>query len=284
MLFAGGGSIPAFGSLQKGSIMPSLSFDPMVHSYDVTRTYDEASFSAAVAYLVERFPPRSFPRLLEPGIGTGRIALPLAERGYVVWGVDIASQMLAVLQQRMAHAAPRVCLTVSQADVCALPFHMDVFDLVIAVHLFYFIPTWQQAVQELLRVVRVGRPLVLMHTGMGKEIPALNERYKALCAAAGFPLQAVGVQSTSEVVAYCHTLGCRMEAIRDRWQWSSQTRLDEAMAYIRARAYSFTTMVPPRVHTEAVRRLEEEVREHYGSLTYAVEVPDQIAMVLVWKP
>jgi len=195
---------------------PSLSFDSMVHSYDATRTYDEASFSAAVAYLVERFPPRAFPRLLEPGIGTGRIALPLAEQGYTVWGVDIAAQMLAVLQQRIAHAAPPIRLTVHGADVCALPFRADVFDLVIAVHLFYFIPAWQQAVQELLRVVRVAGPLVLMHTGMGKEIPVVNGRYKALCAAEGFPLQAVGVQSTSEVVAYCRTLSCRVETFTNR--------------------------------------------------------------------
>jgi ubiquinone/menaquinone biosynthesis C-methylase UbiE len=208
----------------------------------------------------------------------------LAEQGYTMWGVDIAAQMLAVLQRRMAHAVPRVRLTVQQADVCALPFRADVFDLVIAVHLFYFIPAWQQAVQEMLRVVRVAGPLVLMHTGMGKEIPVVNERYKALCAGIGVPLLAFGVQSTSEVVAYCRALGCRVETIRDRWQWSSQTRLDEAMAYIRARAYSFTSMVPPHLHMEVVSRLEEEVREQYGSLTHAVEVPDQISMVLVWKP
>jgi SAM-dependent methyltransferase len=264
--------------------MPSLSFDPMVHSYEVTRTYDEASFSAAVAYLVERFPPRAFPRLLEPGIGTGRMALPLAEQGYAVWGVDISAQMLAVLQQRPAHAAPHIRLTVHRADVCALPFRAGVFDLVMAVHLFYFIPAWPQAVQELLRVVRVAGPLVLMHTGMGKEIRVVNERYKARCAVQGFPVQAIGVQSTSEVVAYGRALGCRVETIRDRWQWWSQLRLDEALAYVQARAYAFTIMVPPHIHTEAVRRLEEEVREQYGSLIQAVEVPNQIAVVLVWKP
>jgi SAM-dependent methyltransferase len=263
--------------------MSSLSFDPMVHSYDVTRTYDETSFSAAVAYLVERFPPQAFPRLLEPGIGTGRIALPLAECGYAVWGIDISAQMLAMLRQRLLHPAPPVRLTVYRADACHLPFRTGVFDLIVAVHLFYFIPVWQQAVQELLRVLRHAGPLVLMHTGMGKEIPFVNERYKALCAAQGVPVPAVGVQSTAEVVAYCRALGCRVETIRDRWQWCSQIRLDEALAHVQARAYAFTTIVPPHIHTQAVRRLEAEVQEHYGSLTRVVEVPNQIAVVLVWK-
>jgi SAM-dependent methyltransferase len=106
--------------------MTSLSFDPMVHDYDATRTYDGANFSAAVAYLVERFPPFAFPRLLEPGIGTGRIAVPLAAQGYAVWGVDIAAQIFAVLQQRAAHAARPVRLAAAQADVCHLPFHASV--------------------------------------------------------------------------------------------------------------------------------------------------------------
>jgi SAM-dependent methyltransferase len=261
--------------------MTSLSFDPMVYDYDATRTYDEASFSAAMAYLVERFPPSAFPRLLEPGIGTGRIAIPLIERGYAVWGVDIAAGMLAVLQQRAVRAAPPVHLGVAQADVCQLPFRTGVFDLVVAVHLFYFIPAWRRAVQELLRVVRVEGSLVFMHTGMGEEIPCVNERYKVLCAAQGFPQQAVGVQSTSEVVDYCRALGCVTETIRDRWQWRSHVRLDRALAYVRARAYSFTTMVPFHIHAEIVTRLEAEMLEQYGGLTQVVEVANQISLVFL---
>ncbi|GAA2908431.1 hypothetical protein Acy02nite_91430 [Actinoplanes cyaneus] len=38
--------------------------------------------------------------VLELGIGTGRIALPLAQRGIPVSGIDASEQMLAVLQQR----------------------------------------------------------------------------------------------------------------------------------------------------------------------------------------
>ena len=256
----------------------------MVQYYDATRTYDEASFSAALTYFIERFPPAAFPRLLEPGIGTGRIALPLAERGYTIWGVDISAQMLTRLQQRASQATRCVNLAVYRGDVCHLPYHSGVFDLAVAVHLFYFIPDWQQAVRELLRVIRVDGQLVLMHTGMGQEIPFVNERYKALCADLGAPVEAMGVQSTSEVVSYCRRLGCIVETIRDRWQWSNHLRLDKALSDIRARAYSFTTKVPPPIHTEVVRRLEMAMLEQYGRLTHTVEVPNQIALVFVGKP
>jgi ubiquinone/menaquinone biosynthesis C-methylase UbiE len=273
----------SFGRLQEGMPMPSLSFDPMAHAYDATRTYDEASFAAALAHLLERFPPHAFPRVLEPGIGTGRIALPLAQQGYEVWGIDISVQMLAILRQRLTQPGYPVRMTLHRADACHLPFRAEAFDLGLAVHLFYFISAWRQAVQELLRVVRADGSLVLMHTGMGKEIPWINERYKALCAAQGFPIPPMGVQSTNEVIAYCRALGCAVESIRDRWPWTSQIPLGEALTDVRAQAYSFTTMVPPHIHAEAVRQLEGEVRARYGSVTRTVEVPNQISFVFVRK-
>ena len=38
--------------------------------------------------------------MLEIGVGTGRIALPLAARGCHITGVDIASEMLAELRRK----------------------------------------------------------------------------------------------------------------------------------------------------------------------------------------
>lgn len=42
--------------------------------------------------------------LLELGVGSGRVALPLAEAGYAVYGLDNSAAMLAVLQRRLASA------------------------------------------------------------------------------------------------------------------------------------------------------------------------------------
>ena len=35
-------------------------------------------------------------RIVEIGVGTGLVALPLTERGYTVLGVDLSSKMIAV--------------------------------------------------------------------------------------------------------------------------------------------------------------------------------------------
>ncbi len=258
--------------------MHSLSFDPLIALYDETRTVDARCFHAALAALVERFPPSQFPRLFEPGIGNGRIAIPLAERGYTVIGADIASTMLRIGKER-ATAVPVIW---HQADVTRLPYADATFDIAVATHLFYFIRDWQQAAVELLRAVRPGGPIILMHTGSGTEIPTLNARYKALCAELAYPIPTVGVESTRDVVGYYETLGCQTEWQRDRWTWTAHIRLDQALAYIQARAYSFTTFAPDVVHREVVKRLTIELEQQHGNLRHAeVSVPNQVYIVVV---
>ncbi|MBN1812864.1 MAG: class I SAM-dependent methyltransferase [Anaerolineae bacterium] len=257
--------------------MKSLSFDSMVALYDETRTFDQGCFDAALDFLVERLPPRHFHSVFEPGIGTGRIAIPLAERGYRVTGVDISREMLALLRGQPARMAAQ------QADTTRLPFVDAAFDAAIVVHLFYFIRGWKQAVGEILRVIRSDGAVVLMHTGTGAEVPFLNERYKALCADRGCPIEPMGVRSTREVIGYLASLGYQAEEIRDRWRWTACIRLDAALCYLQARAYSFTTVAPDDVHTNAVERLEAELRDRFGSLDVEVEIPNQVYLVILLK-
>jgi ubiquinone/menaquinone biosynthesis C-methylase UbiE len=263
--------------------MTSLSFDNMVASYDETRVFDRDCFDSALDFLVERFPPQVFSRIFEPGIGTGRIAIPLAENGYHITGVDISEKMLLVLKKRLAGSGRSWPVRFQKADVTELPFSDGAFDIVIAVHLFYFIRQWRKAAEEALRVVRDGGPVVLIHTGMGTEIPFLNERYKELCAEQGCSIEGIGVKSTREVVDYFGELGCWVEWVRDRWQWISRIRLDRALGYVESRAYSFTTFAPDDIHSIAIKRLESELKHRFGDLSTKVEIPNQIYMVLIFR-
>jgi ubiquinone/menaquinone biosynthesis C-methylase UbiE len=264
--------------------MKSLSFDSLVQLYDETRTFDPGCFDAALDFLTTRFPPQTFGHVFESGIGNGRIAIPLAERGYRVMGVDISQEMLALLRERLAQSKQPATVTCQQADTTRLPFPNATFDMAIAVHLFYFIRDWPQAADELLRVVRGDGAIVLMHTGTGAEVPSLNERYKALCAEQGCTIGAVGVKSTRQVVDYYQSLGCQAEWMRDRWSWVSRLQLDKALGHIKSRAYSFTTVAPDDVHATAVEKLEHELRSRFGCLTAEVEVLNQIYLVEIFPP
>jgi len=259
----------------------SLGFGAMAELYDATRTFDRRCFAAALDFLVERFPPSRFGHAFEPGIGTGRIAIPLAERGYRVTGVDISDGMLATLDRRLSGSALASAIAYQHADVRRLPFADATFDLVVVVHLFYFVEEWKRAADEVLRVVRRDGPVILMHTGTGAEIPFLNEQYKELCAQRGCTVESTGVKSTREVVDYYQSLGCHAEWIRDRWRWTARIRLDEALGHLKARAYSFATIAPDSVHLWAVEQLEVEQRSRFGRLAVEVGVENQAYLALV---
>jgi ubiquinone/menaquinone biosynthesis C-methylase UbiE len=261
--------------------MESLSFDDMAGLYDETRTVDEDCLEAAVDFLVERFPPCEFPRLIYPGIGTGRIALPLATRGYAVTGVDISARMLDRLRARLSAVAQSLQITSLHGDATELPFDNEAFDLAVAVHLFYFIRDWRKAVQEILRVLKRDGFLILMHTGQGAEIPLANSVYKESCAAQGHPISSVGVDSTREVVTYLDDLGCAIEEIKGRWEWTNRVVARTAAAYMRARAYSFTSSVPEDVHAVAMSAVEAELGKLPGGLGARLEVPSEVRLVLV---
>jgi ubiquinone/menaquinone biosynthesis C-methylase UbiE len=101
---------------------------------------------------------------LEIGIGTGRIALPLAREGVPIVGIDISHEMLRRLIDNAGRAAPPVVI----ADATRLPFGADKFTSVIAAHVLHLIPNWIIAVEELLRVLQPGGVLIASRGGNTK--------------------------------------------------------------------------------------------------------------------
>jgi ubiquinone/menaquinone biosynthesis C-methylase UbiE len=264
--------------------MESLSFDRLVELYDETRVFDQECFDAALDFISGRYPPKIFSRIFEPGIGNGRIAIPLAERGYQVTGVDISSGMLDHLKRKLEQHKLTSKVSYRQADTTSLPFPDEVFDLAIVVHLFYFIKEWKLAAKEILRVVRTDCPVILMHTGNGMEVPWLNDRYKELCGQQGCSIPSVGVKSTGEVLEYLKGIGCLIESIRGRWQWVAHISMNRALGHMRDRAYSQTISVPEEIHISVIQKLEDEIKEKFGSLNAEVDVPNEIYLAIIVGP
>jgi SAM-dependent methyltransferase len=67
---------------------------------DVAERYDESTAGTPVARVVDFLLPFASGGALELAIGTGRIAVPLAERGIRVAGIDLSPDMVAKLRQK----------------------------------------------------------------------------------------------------------------------------------------------------------------------------------------
>jgi SAM-dependent methyltransferase len=257
--------------------MSSLSFDGLTAHYDETRTCDPACFNSTLDWIEERFPTAEYSTILEPGVGSGRIAVPLAVRGYRMVGVDLSRQMLNLCVEYSQENGLKNRVNCVQADTTRLPFADGSFDLAIVVHVFYFISNWREAATEIMRVLTPKGVLILMHTGYGAEVPEMNDRYKELAFDAGYTFPKYGVQSSREVMDYLVSLGYKLERVfPDSWAWISRIKPVDALRHLGNRAYSFQKDVPDRIHTSVMQRLSEEFAP--GD---SIEVANRISLILI---
>jgi SAM-dependent methyltransferase len=162
----------------------SVIFDRAASYYDQTRNLPPETASEQTTLLVSEIGQAAGP-VLEIGVGTGRIAVPLAEAGLRVIGVDLSGPMLAELARK---DSPVIGV---RASATALPLRSAAVSAVIASHVLHLIPGWQRAVTEALRVLRPGGVLLATRGGEGTGLGAeLRRRFRA---AAGMRRAAVGL-------------------------------------------------------------------------------------------
>jgi len=105
-------------------------------------------------------------KILDLGCGDGTTALPEAQRGAQVLGVDIASNLVEAGNKRAAAAGLANC-TFREGDACNLedvPDHS--FDMVVSIFGAMFAPRPFDVAQEMVRVTKPGGKIV-----MGNWIP-----------------------------------------------------------------------------------------------------------------
>lgn len=133
-----------------------IAFDKIADVYDAQRAHPpEAAITIGQAIVAQTGNGAS---VLEIGIGSGRIALPVAAAGANVIGIDISTGMLATARERAKEAG--LPLGLIKADAQALPFADGVFDAVLAVHVLHLLPDWRAALAEMVRVVKPGGAII----------------------------------------------------------------------------------------------------------------------------
>ncbi len=79
-------------------------YQDVVPFYDLHAPKDQEELLAFFTHLVQRHARRPVRDLLEFGCGTGRVALPLVQRGYNVVATDASATMLDFCGRRAAGA------------------------------------------------------------------------------------------------------------------------------------------------------------------------------------
>jgi len=121
-------------------------FDQIADVYDETRRgLDEATLKGIKDMLTKH----GCNSLLEIGVGTGRIALPLIKSGYEVTGVDISRRM-------MEKARAKGMRSLFLAEGSNAPFRERSFDATFMAHVFHLLDNPLSVMIEAARVSRLG--------------------------------------------------------------------------------------------------------------------------------
>lgn len=242
----------------------SVRFDRAVDYYDRTRALTPGTQARMVEMLARELAGRG--RVLEIGVGTGRIALPLRNAGLDVTGLDLSAPMLERLRSK--GTAPVVV-----GDATRLPFRDGSFGAAVAVHVLHLIPEWRTAVAELTRVVRPGGALLVSQGAWS--VVAFPDVIEAFTDAAGVAMRHVGVNDEEELDEAMEAAGAAgrdLATIRDSRRGTLRTMVDS----LREGLYSFTWPLDDATRGVAADAAAVYAEETYGPLDEDRDMPTEM--------
>lgn len=110
-------------------------------------------------------------RLLDVGCGAGQTAIPAAQSGAFVTGIDLAENLIEHARHRVENLNLPIQFDVGDAE--ALPYEDESFDVVISMFGAMFAPRPSQVVSEFIRILKPGGRLLManwMHNSMPAEM------------------------------------------------------------------------------------------------------------------
>lgn len=117
------------------------------------------TISSGAEAFISRLPDPSGLRALDVACGTGNTAIPLARRGAVVTGVDIAPNLL--VQARERSRAEGLEIHFDEGDAELLPYPDACFDLAVTMFGAMFAPRPELVASEFARVLKPGGLLAM---------------------------------------------------------------------------------------------------------------------------
>lgn len=241
----------------------TVSFDRVADLYDATRGFPEGVAERVAEAIADEVGATAETELLEVGVGTGRIALPLLKRGLRVAGVDVSAKMLDELRAKLREPSPRLRLELG--DATALPFPDGGFDAALTVHVLHLIPAWRAALAELRRVLQPGG--VYLHCYEEYEPDAalrvFLERWDAILEGYGVRTPPYGA-GNREVLGEIERQGAQLET-RAVAEWRGEIALGALLELYERRAFSRLWRVPDAVYPRAVADLRAWALARYGS-------------------
>jgi ubiquinone/menaquinone biosynthesis C-methylase UbiE len=245
-------------------VATSVSFDRAAGYYDATRGFPPGVEAQVANVFARAGGLGTASRVLELGVGTGRVAIPLAARVGRYTGVDVSAPMLAQL------VAKRGSLPIDlvRADAGLLPFARGGFDAVIGVHVFHLVPGWRGVLAGAARVLRPEG--LLLHGGDDHTRGPAWRRWRDRVEAE-FGVQEVGVPR-AKIESFPEDEGWRPAGVH-HIAFGRRLRPRTLIDLVAGRTWSMTWRLSDAQLERAVAELHADLdREFGGELDREVEI------------
>lgn len=240
---------------------PLVSFDRVAEIYDATRGFP-AGVDAAVGRGLAALLPGPGARVVEVGVGTGRVAVPLAKEGIRVVGLDLSARMLARLRAKGAG------VEAIRAEASRPPLRDGCCDAVLFVHVLHLVPNVEATVAAALRLLGPGGLLLSCTTdeSEGPVAEAAQAIARATAEVTGRSARPARARAGEEVVRrLAEDAGALLRGAEvARWveRVSGQQLLDELAGRVHSRMWVISDAELPAV----IARARPEVERICGGL------------------
>jgi SAM-dependent methyltransferase len=237
----------------------SIAFDRAAEFYDRTRAISDESMTRTIELLASELRGRD--RVLEVGVGTGLLALPLRKAGIEVAGVDLSS---AMLRKCVEKAGGKVPFPLVVGDATKLPFADRVFGAAYLRWVLHLVPDWRGVLAEAVRVVRPGGVFLVNLGAYGGPRKEIQERFAEIT---GVPIKPVGLHwgDYGELESAMTALGARVRELSSVHEGGTDT-LDEFIEGIEENRYSWTWPLGDDERLRAAAEVRSWAEARFGPL------------------
>ena len=249
------------------------SFEPVAGSYDQTRVIPDKAREEIARVVAREARLAGGGLFLDAGVGTGRLAVPLAQRhpGQVV-GIDIAPAMLAQVRDKDGAGG----LSLVRGDLQRLPFGAGTFQAAMMVHILHLIERWPLVLHEVQRVLTPNDSVLFMGVEQGGR-SRLVDFYYERARARRLLAPSVGTASLAPVVASLRRpaqsggFGASVSQLSTpSLHWERVVPVSQTYDALASRTYSQMWTIPDAAHTELLSELTD-----YAARTFRSDTPTE---------
>ena len=157
------------------------SFDDIAFVYDETRAIPDWVLDEFYEKIKSEIKINPDFTILDAGIGTGRMVVPLLDLDVHLVGIDISRQMIKKMKEKLGNGSGSCQVSLVLGDVTALPFREHSFDFALSVLVLHLVKKWEKAILETDRVLKPDGLFTIVNQRAPELISKTGKKYFELC-------------------------------------------------------------------------------------------------------